>query len=187
MKKKTFLAVLMMCFGVVTLCLVNGAAADREPRVGMNIGNVSFSAPITAADATYLGLSGQRPFTLSEIGAPYVVVESMNTGCPHCMAQAPVLNELYRLVAADPTLRSKIKFVAAAQGNGQYAVQSWKRFKKVPFAVVPDSGSTLSTAMNFGPYPVTMLVDKGGTVLWVHVGEFHDAYGALQGIKNAIR
>jgi thiol-disulfide isomerase/thioredoxin len=187
MKKKAFVRFLAMCLGVILLCLATRAAADREPRVGMNIGNVSFSAPITAEDATYLGLSGQRPFTLSDIKSPYVVVESMNTGCPHCMAQAPVLNELYRLVAADPALRSRIKFVAAAQGNGQYAVQSWKRFKKVPFAVVPDSGSTLSAAMNFGPYPVTMLVDKGGTVLWVRVGEFHDASAALQEIKRAIR
>jgi thiol-disulfide isomerase/thioredoxin len=187
MQKKIFLPVLTMCLGVVILCQAARVAAEREPRVGMNIGNVSFAAPITPEDATYLGLRGQTPFTLSEIKSPYVVVESMNTGCPHCMAQAPVLNALYRLVAADPALRSRIKFVAAAQGNGQYAAQNWKKFKKVPFAVVPDSGSRLSAAMNFGPYPVTMLVDKGGTVLWVHVGEFHDANAALQGIKQAIR
>jgi hypothetical protein len=98
-----------------------------------------------------------------------------------------VLNELYRLVAGDPTLRNQIKFVAATQGQGQDAAERWKKFKKVPFAVVPDSGSKLSAAMNFYPYPVTMLVDNGGTVLWVRVGEFHDAYAALQGIKNAVK
>jgi hypothetical protein len=98
-----------------------------------------------------------------------------------------VLNELYRLVAGDPALRSQIKFVAADQGQGQDAAERWKKNKNVPFAVVPDSGSRLSTAMNFSPYPVTMLVDKGGTVLWVRVGEFHDAYAALQEIKRAIR
>jgi hypothetical protein len=78
MKKKIFLSVLVMCLGVLVFCQVARVAAEREPRVGMNIGNVSFAAPITAEDATYLGLSGQRPFTLSEIKAPYVVVESMN-------------------------------------------------------------------------------------------------------------
>ncbi len=98
-----------------------------------------------------------------------------------------MLNELYRLVAGDPTLRNQIKFVAAAQGQGQDAAERWKKFKKVPFAVVPDSGSRLSAAMSFYPYPVTMLVDKGGTVLWVSVGEFHDAYAALQGIRNAVK
>ena len=98
-----------------------------------------------------------------------------------------MLNELYRLVAGDPTLQSRIKFVAASQGHGQDAAERWKKNKNVPFAVVPDSGSRLGAAMNFYACPVTMLVDKGGTVLWVRVGEFHDAYGALQEIKKAIR
>ena len=78
MKKKTFLPVLALCLGVVMLCLANRGGADTEPRVGMNIGNVSFSAPLTAADATYLGLRGQTSFTLSDIKSPYVVVESFN-------------------------------------------------------------------------------------------------------------
>jgi hypothetical protein len=78
MKKKTLLSVLAMCFGVVILCLATRAAAEREPRVGINIGNVSFSAPVTAAGAAYLGLRGQTPFSLSDIKSPYVVVESMN-------------------------------------------------------------------------------------------------------------
>ncbi len=98
-----------------------------------------------------------------------------------------MLNELYRLVAGDPTLRSQIKFVAATQGQGQDAAESWKRFRRVPFAVVPDIDSKLSAAMNFGPYPVTLLVDKGGTVLWAHVGEFLNAEKALGEIKNAIK
>ena len=187
MKKKTFLPVLAMCLGVAILCLATRAAAEREPRVGINIGNVSFAAPVTAEGAAYLGLRGQTPFTLSDIKAPYVVVESMYIHCAHSRAQAPILNELYRLVAGDPRLRNQIKFVAAHQGLGQDAAKRWKKSMNVPFAVVPDTGSRLSAAMNFSPYPVTMLVDKGGTVLWVRVGEFHDAYGALQGIKKAIR
>jgi hypothetical protein len=103
------------------------------------------------------------------------------------MAQAPVLNELYRMVAGDPTLSNKIKFLAAAQGQGQDAVEMWKRFERVPFAVVPDLDNKLGAAMNFSSYPVTLLVDKGGTVLWVHVGVFNDPSAALQGIRNAIR
>jgi hypothetical protein len=103
------------------------------------------------------------------------------------MAQAPVLNALYNQVASDPNLKNKIKFVAAAQGQGQSSVEMWKRFKRVPFALVPDTDSKLSTAMNFGPYPVTLLVDKSGTVLWVHVGEFANVDAAFREIKNAVR
>jgi hypothetical protein len=103
------------------------------------------------------------------------------------MAQAPVLNVLYSKVASDPNLSSKIKFVAAAQGQGQGAVDMWKKFKRVPFAVVPDPDSKLGKAMNFSPYPVTLLVDKSGKVLWVEVGSFENADAAFTGIKKAVK
>jgi hypothetical protein len=103
------------------------------------------------------------------------------------MAQAPVLNALYNKVASDPNLKTKIKFVGAAQGQDQDPVKMWKKFQKVPFAVVPDKESTLGKAMNFSPYPVTLLVDKSGKVLWVHVGSFESADEAFTGIKKAVK
>ncbi len=77
MKKKTLLLVL----GISLLVLMLGSAAfaEKEPAVGLNIGNVAFSAPVTPEDATYLGLAGPNAFTLSDIKAPYVLMESMNT------------------------------------------------------------------------------------------------------------
>ena len=98
-----------------------------------------------------------------------------------------MLNALHSKVASDPSLKNKIKFVAAAQGQDQSAAQMWKRFNKLPFAVVPDADRKLSTAMNFGPYPVTMLVDKSGRVLWVEVGTFESADAALSNIKKAVK
>ena len=98
-----------------------------------------------------------------------------------------MLNALHSKVANDPNLKTKIKFVATAQGQDQSAAQMWKRFHKVPFAVVPDPESKLGKAMNFSPYPVSLLVDKGGRVLWVHVGKFDNADEALSGIKKAVK
>ncbi len=103
------------------------------------------------------------------------------------MAQAPVLNALYNKVASDPNLKNQVKFVAAAQGQDQSAAKMWKTFHKVPFAVVPDADRKLSAAMNFGPYPVTLLVNKSGKVLWVHVGGFESADEAFSGIKKAVK
>ena len=77
MKQRTFLMVLGSCLMVLMLC--HAAFAEKEPTVGLNIGNVAFSAPITAEDAIYLGLAGQNDFTLKDIKAPYVLIESMNT------------------------------------------------------------------------------------------------------------
>ena len=78
MKQKNRLLVLVICLGVLMLCHVALVAAEKEPEVGTNVGNVSFSAPISAEDASYLGV-GQSAFTLRDIKAPYVLIESMNT------------------------------------------------------------------------------------------------------------
>jgi hypothetical protein len=79
MKPKTLLLVLAICLGALLLCQVAWVAADTEPTVGTNLGNVSFSAPVTPEDVTYLGLSGAAPFHLGDIKSPYVLIESMNT------------------------------------------------------------------------------------------------------------
>lgn len=79
MKQKTRLLLLATCLGVFLLCQAALVAAESEPKVGMSIGNVSFSAPISAEDATYLGLAGPAAFKLSDIKAPYILIESMNT------------------------------------------------------------------------------------------------------------
>lgn len=77
MKLKTRLLVLAVAAGVMLLCQV--AWADSDPTVGKSIGNVSFSAPVGAEDAAYLGLSGPSGFTLSDVKAPYVLIESFNS------------------------------------------------------------------------------------------------------------
>ncbi len=79
MMRNIFLSVLAAGLTVLMLCRAAPVAAENEPHAGINIGNVPFSAPLTAADAAYLGLAGQTAFTLSDIKSPYVVVESMNT------------------------------------------------------------------------------------------------------------
>ncbi len=79
MKKKTFLLVVVTFLGVMLIGYSAPVAADAEPKVGLNIGNVPFSAPITAEDATYLGLAGQTDFTLQDIKSPYVLIESIHS------------------------------------------------------------------------------------------------------------
>ena len=79
MKLKTRLLVLAVAAGVMLLCQVAWVAAEKEPEVGNSIGNPSFSAPVGAEDAAYLGLSGPSAFTLSDIKAPYVLIESFNS------------------------------------------------------------------------------------------------------------
>jgi len=187
MNRKRLLLVLGTCLAF--LLLIHGAslAAEKEPAVGHNAGNVAFSAPITPEDATYLGLAQPAPFTLKDIKAPFVLVESFNTTCPHCMHQAPVLNKLFGLVQKDAQLKDKLKFISVGQGNDENGAKMWKAVQKVPFPVVPDQDSKLGKALNFSPYPVSVVLDKSGKVVWVHIGSFDSADEALKEIKKVVK
>lgn len=186
MKQKTLLLILITLLTV--LLLSPGALlAEKEPVVGYNAGNVPFSAPGTAEEATYLGLAGPKNFTLKDIKAPFVLAESFNTTCPHCLQQAPILNKLFELAQQDANLKNKIKFLSVGQGNDLNAVKMWKAFHKIPFPVLPDPESKLGKALDFTPYPVSVLLDKTGKVVWVHIGAFESADEALREIKKVVK
>jgi thiol-disulfide isomerase/thioredoxin len=173
---------LVLCF-----CASPLLAEEKEPVVGQVLGAVQFNAPITAGDATYLGLAKPGPFTIKDVKSPYILIEQFNTLCPHCLHQAPLLNQLYNVVQQDAALKSKLKFMSVGQGNNEMAVKAWKVIQKVPFPVVPDPNSALGKALNFTPYPVSMVVDKSGKILWVHIGAFDDPNEALTGIKAVVK
>lgn len=170
---------LLFFVGAVSL----SGAAEAEPQVGQMVGIAKFKAPVSEDGAKYLGLAKAEPFSLKDVKAPYVLVEQFNTSCPHCMAQAPVMNNLFNLVQGDAALKDKVKFIGAGQGNEDVQVKMWQAFHKVPFALVPDSDSSFGKALNFTPYPVTVLLDKTGKILFVHIGAFDNADEVLQKIK----
>jgi hypothetical protein len=79
MKNKNLWLGLATVLGVLLLGAPSLLAAEAEPKVGLNLGNVAFSAPLTAEDAAYLGLAGPADFTLQDIKAPYVIIESLHS------------------------------------------------------------------------------------------------------------
>ena len=176
-----FLA-LVFFLGAVSL-----AGAEAEPKVGQVLGPVKFAKPLSDAEAQYLGLAKAQEFTIKDVKSPYILIEQFNTSCPHCMHQAPGLNKLFNMVQQDPALKDKIKFMSVAQNNDESAAKMWKAFHKVPFPVIPDPSSALGKALNFTPYPVSMVVDKGGKILWVEIGAFESPDEALKGIKAVVK
>src|SRR4030067_1359006 len=109
MTKRKFLVILTCCLG---LSLLVAAAAQAQPKVGDNVGNLEFSKPMSEADMKYLGLGKMDPFTLKDVKADYVLVDAFSTLCPHCVQQAPHLNKLYNLVSPNAKMKDKLKIVA---------------------------------------------------------------------------
>jgi len=174
---------LLSFLGAVSLA----GAAEKEPVVGQTVPEVKFSGTVTPEGSTYLGLAKQGPFTLKDVKAPYVLVEQFSTSCPHCMAQSPVMNALFNMVQQDASLKSKIKFLGVGQGDDEMKMKMWKAFHKVPFPLVPDPTNSFGKAMNFTPYPVTVVMDKTGKILFVHIGAFESADEVLQKLKATLK
>jgi len=170
---------LLVCFGAVSLA----GAAEKEPVVGQSVGVAKFKAPITEDAAKYLGLAKAADFTLNDVKVPFLLVEQFSTTCPHCMAQAPVMNTLFSKVQADPQLKDKVKFLGAGQGDDATKMKMWQAFHKVPFPLVPDPDNSFGKALNFTPYPVTVVLDKTGKIVFAHVGAFESADEVFSKLK----
>jgi hypothetical protein len=172
---------LVGCLGAVSL------AAEKEPVVGQSVGTAKFQAPITEEGATYLGLAKAEAFTSNDVKAPYLLVEQFSTTCPHCIAQAPIMNALFSKVEADPQMKAKVKFLGAGQGDDEMKMKMWKAFHKVPFALVPDPDNSFGKALNFTPYPVTVLLDKSGKILFAHIGTFESADEVFKQLQSIVK
>lgn len=103
------------------------------------------------------------------------------------MAQAPGLNSLYAMVQQDENLRQKIKFLAVGQDDSAQKVMMWKAFHKVPFPLMPDPKATFGEAIKFHPYPVTMLFDQDGKIVWIHVGFFKNPEEVFKTFKSILK
>ena len=97
------------------------------------------------------------------------------------------MNQLFDKVQADPQLKNKLKLIGVGQGNEDTQLKMWKAFNKVPFPLVPDPNSAWGKAVNFTPYPVTMVLDKSGKIVFVHIGAFDNADEVLAKIKAVVK
>ncbi len=187
MTRRSTVLALGGCLALLFFLCAISLAAEAEPKVGQQVGKMKFAKPMSDGDAKYLGLEKVGEFTLKDIKAPYVLVEQFSTTCPHCMHQAPILNNLYALVQQDASLKDKVKLLAVGQGDGPEKLMMWKAFHKVPFPLIPDVDSNFGKAINFSPYPVTLLLDKNGKILVAHIGAFESADEVLKELKKTVK
>jgi thiol-disulfide isomerase/thioredoxin len=170
--------------GAVSLA---GAQAEPDPKVGQMVGVAKFKAPLTEEGAKYLGLAKAEAFTSKDVKASYLLVEQFSSTCPHCIAQAPVMNALFNKVQADAQMKDKLKFVGAGQGDDEMKMKMWQAFHKVPFPVVPDPDNSFGKALKFTAYPVTVVLDKTGKIVFAHVGSFDNADEVYKKLQSIIK
>jgi hypothetical protein len=173
---------------MVIILLLSGLFSLPAPAVqkGKGYGNLSFPGVLSEHDQKYLGLSSTGAFKLENIGTPYVVLEIMRTSCPHCQEQVPGMNSFFNLVQ-NSELKGKVKFLAVAQGCGADDVRNFKKGHKMLFPILADPNGTVGHSVGISGVPTTVVLNRSGQALRVHVGDIGSPKKALAELRGLVK
>jgi peroxiredoxin len=182
MRYKTALKALAGCLTIFLAGVSLSFAASSQQKIAA----FKFSSTLSEADQQYLGLEKPGAFTLQDIKAPYVLIEIMRTTCPHCVAQVPALNQLYKLVA-NSDLKDRLKIFSVGESDNASALKKFKAAHKIPYPLVPDPDWEFCSACTVSGTPTLLLVDRSGKVLLVEDGAFGSAGKMFKKIKAKLK
>jgi thiol-disulfide isomerase/thioredoxin len=139
--------------------------------------------PDSAQTQTYLGLDAMKPFKVSDVKAKIVVIELMSARCPHCQASAPIMNNIYKTIQADPGL-ADVKVIAIAIADDKAGVETFKKQFKTPFPILLDENREIASSIRVRGTPLTMVVaTEDARVLFTHAGAIPDADSFVKQVK----
>jgi hypothetical protein len=168
------------------------AQGKRLIKGGDTFPEVALKTPAQAQDRTYLGVSGGDHFRIQDLKAKVILVEVMNVYCTACQNQAPLFNQLFRLIQSNPRTRNQIKMIGIAAGNDDEEVKDFRDHFQVPFPIITDSGYILHKAVGGGPTPFSIIVrrdpgTRSALVAGAHLGVYEDVQGLFQQMKSLQR
>jgi peroxiredoxin len=146
---------------------------------------INFTLPPLDSEQTqtYLGLDAMKPFKVSDIRAKIVVIEFMSARCPHCQANAPIMNDIYKMIQADSGL-ADVKVVAIAIADDKTGVETFKKQFKTPFPILLDENREITRSMGVQATPTTMVVStEDAKVLFTRPGVIPDADAFVKQVK----
>ncbi len=117
-----------------------------------------------APDFALKSASGEN-LRLSEYRGEVVMINFWATWCGPCRQEMPLLDELY-----DRYQRVGFKLLGVNIDDDQAKAMKMVGELDVSFPVLFDAGKSVSRQYQVGAMPVTVLVDRSGTVRYVHHG-----------------
>jgi len=122
--------------------------------------DLKLNGNLSADQSAYLGLPAPgKTQRLSKIKAPFVLLEVFSMYCPHCQREAPVINELYNLIAKRG-LAGKIKVVGLGAGNSLDEVEIFRVKYDLLFPLFSDPNLTAHQAVGGVGTPYFYLVAR---------------------------
>jgi peroxiredoxin len=165
------------------------AAIDKIPAKAKSISQIRLQIPKDRGEKSYLGISGEGYFKVSQIKANTVIIEIFSLYCPYCQASAPEVNALYQMIEQIPNFKDKIKMIGIGAGNSVLEVNTFKEKYKVLFPLFPDQDFKIHKDLGEvrTPYFIVAKIKKDRTIEVVHSqeGAFGEAETFLQQILKA--
>ncbi len=171
-----------------------GSRADiGPPPEGGVLPEIVLQTPQKLDEREYLGLKESRSFKIPESRAEIVILEVFSMYCPYCQKEAPVVNQLYRIIAGRPDLKDKVKIIGIGAGNSQFEVNAFRNLYRIEFPLFPDADFSIHKRLGEvrTPYFIVLKIkpDRTHTVIYSQVGAFGDPQQFLDMIlsKSTVR
>lgn len=173
-------------FTVLTLVFVSlMLAADpvfamvHPPEEGGVLPEMILTVPEEMEYQKYLGVTGEKTFTVPQIKAEVVIIEIFSMYCPYCQKDAPVVNELYTKIMKDKNLKDRVKLIGIGAGNSDFEVDFFRKTYNISFPLFPDGDFSIHKKLGQvrTPYFIGIKKKKEGTyrIFYSKRGAIEDA------------
>jgi thiol-disulfide isomerase/thioredoxin len=176
-KNKTLGKIVSNSVVVILLALaLNGPsfAANLPPVKGGKLPVIILPIPKDSYSRSYLGLSGEGFFKISQIKAKAVLIKIFNLYCPVCQSTAAAMTELFHQIEKNPDLKDKIKLIGIGAGNSLLEVEVFKQTNHISFPVFPDEDFTIHKALGEvrTPFFIATRMNRDGSheIVHTHLG-----------------
>jgi thiol-disulfide isomerase/thioredoxin len=184
---KSFWLSILACLAIAVF---SGPAGAKTFHVnGAALAGIQLPIPENNAEKEYLGLSGKGTFSLSQLKEATLVIEVFSMYCPHCQHEAPVVNQLHRMIEKDASLKKDVKLVGIGIGNTPFEVEVFRKKYRVLFPLFPDDSFQIQKVSKDRFRTPTFIVAQidprfGLKILDVHVGPIKDLNKYLESVKK---
>ncbi|MEN6441453.1 MAG: TlpA disulfide reductase family protein [Syntrophobacter sp.] len=187
--KKLFLKsiLLLASFSLSLLGTTVHGSPDQSIPAGSKLALFTLPAPDSQQTSKYLGLKKIEPYTVSQIEAKLIFIEILSALCPHCHANAPVVNRLYKVIQQDTALARDVKIIGICAGDDKEQIDAFRKNFKVAFPLIPDQDLAITHAVGATQTPTMILVSSSGKVLMSHIGIIQDFDGLLRDLREQHR
>src|SRR5208283_1511788 len=169
MKKRGWIRVFLIV-ACTSIFLQSSGAFCADPVEKDSLVKFALPPPDSAQTQTYLGLDAMKPFKVSDIKAKIAIIELMSARCPHCQANAPIMNNIYKTIQADSGL-ADVKVIAIAIADDKTGVETFKKQFKPLFPILLDESREIMRSKSISATPVTMVVStQDAKVLFTQPG-----------------